>query len=229
LTIDYLSHFFMQLNKLSANTGFFGLGSLVGVQVALRVACAKQPRPMPHQMAGALDHPLRMRYRDPGATLADYGIAPDMTILDLGCGTGTFTLELARMVGEGGRIHAVDLQQPLVDRTRQRLAAAGLQDRVHLHCCGAEVLPLSAESVDLAVMIATLPQIPDRFAALSEVQRVLKVGGRLVISEELPDPAYVFPHLARQWAEEAGFRFVTQHGTFFCYSILLEKTNSRAD
>ena len=219
----------MQLNKLLANTSFFGLGTLLGSQVALRVACAKQPRPMPHQMADALDHPLRLRYRNPGATLADYGIAPDMTILDLGCGTGTFTLELARMVGEGGRIHAVDLQQPLIDRTRQRLLAAGLQDRVQLHCCGAEALPLGTESVDLVVMIATLPQIPDRFAALSEVQRVLKVGGRLVLSEELPDPAYVLPSVSRHWAEEAGFRFVAQLGTFFCYSVLLEKTNSRAD
>ncbi|MFN8489003.1 MAG: methyltransferase domain-containing protein [Caldilineaceae bacterium] len=200
------------------NTLFFGLGSALGSQVSLRVGCLTQPRPMPHQFAKALDHPLRMKYRDPLETLGPFGFAPGMTVLDLGCGTGTFTEEMARLVGETGIVHAVDLQQPLVVQTQSRLTAANLAERVHFHCCGAYQLPLPDDSVDLAVLIATLPQIPNKLLALAELSRVLKSGGRLAISEELPDPAYVPPNVTRQWLTEAGFHFGGQTGTFFCYS-----------
>jgi ubiquinone/menaquinone biosynthesis C-methylase UbiE len=200
------------------NSLFLGLGSALGSQVSLRVGCHTLPRPMPHQFAKALDHPLRLKYRDPVETLGPFGFAPGLTVLDLGCGTGTFTVDMARMVGENGIVHAVDLQQPLVAQTQRRLTEANLVERVHVHCCGAYQLPLADDSIDLAVMIATLPQIPNKFLALAELSRVLKPGARLAISEELPDPAYVPPNVTRQWLSEAGFRYGGQTGTFFCYS-----------
>jgi ubiquinone/menaquinone biosynthesis C-methylase UbiE len=207
------------LNFLN-NSLFFSLGSALGSQVSLRVACHTQPRPMPHQFAKVLDHPLRMKYRDPVETLGHFGFAPGMTVLDLGCGTGTFTVEMARMVGENGIVHAVDLQQPLIEQTRHRISEAGLIDRVHLHCSGAYQLPLADDSVDLAVLIATLAQIPNKLLALAELSRVLKPGARLAISEELPDPAYVPPVTIGKWLSEAGFRYGGQIGTVFCYSML---------
>lgn len=206
--------------KLLNNSLFLGLGSAIGSQVSLRVSCHTQPRPMPHQFAKVLDHPLRMKYRDPVETLGPFGFAPGLAVLDLGCGTGTFTVEMARMVGEQGVVHAVDLQQPLIEQTRQRLAAADLAARVRLHCSGAYQLPLADDSVDLAVMIATLPQIPNKLLALAELSRVLKPGARLAISEELPDPAYVPPNVTRQWLSEAGFHYGGQTGSLFCYSLI---------
>ncbi|CAN5770359.1 class I SAM-dependent methyltransferase [soil metagenome] len=206
--------------KLLNKSLFLGLGSAIGAQVSLRVACHTQARPMPHQFAQALDHPLRMKYRDPVETLGHFGFAPGMTVLDLGCGTGTFTVEMARMVGENGIVHAVDLQAPLIEQTRMRLGETGLLNRVHLHCCGAYQLPLPDDSVDLAVLIATLAEIPNKLLVLAELSRVLKPGARLAISEELPDPAYVPPVTASKWLTEAGFRFGGQLGTFFCYSMI---------
>src|SRR5436853_7322824 len=103
------------------NSLLLSLGSALGSQISLRVACHQQPRPMPHQFAAVLDHPLRMKYRNPGETLGLFGFTPGLTVLDLGCGTGTFTVEMARLVGEQGVVHAVDLQQPLIEQTRRRL------------------------------------------------------------------------------------------------------------
>ncbi|MEZ4584485.1 MAG: methyltransferase domain-containing protein [Caldilineaceae bacterium] len=68
-------------------------------------------------IAPLLDHGLRLRYRDPLETLGLFGIAPGMTVLDLGCGTGLFTAAMARMVGPTGTVHAVDVQQPMLDAT----------------------------------------------------------------------------------------------------------------
>ena len=138
-------------------------------------------------------------------------------VLDLGCGTGTFTLAAAEMVEEGGLVHAVDLQQPLLDRTQQRVAAAGLSTRVRFHCSGAYPLPLADASIDLAILIATFAQIPNKNLALGELTRVLKPGGRLALSEELPDPAYVPPPVLRRWVEGGGLRFGGQSGSWFCY------------
>lgn len=193
---------------------------MVGCQVATRAACHLRPRPMPHQFAKVLDNPLRLRYRDPSETLGLYGFVAGMTVMDAGCGTGLFTVDMARMVGAEGVVHAVDLQEPMLRKTAARVHAAGVAERVRFHHCGLNAIPLEDDSVDLAVLIATLPQIPDRQGALLELRRVLKSGARIVVSEELPDPAYVPPGVIATWLEDAGFRKVAKHGHFFCYSLI---------
>jgi ubiquinone/menaquinone biosynthesis C-methylase UbiE len=132
---------------------------------------------------------------------------------------------MARMVGEQGIVHAADLQQPLIDEVHNRAQDAGILDRIVLHCAGAYNLPLPDDSCDLAVLIATLPQVPDRMAALLEVRRVLKPGARLAISEELPDPAYTPARVVRSWAEAAGFEFAVKNGNPFCYNLVF--TNAK--
>ena len=54
-------------------------------------------------------------------------------VIDATAGTGVDTLTLAELVGPGGQVHAFDIQQQALDRTRERLAAAGALDQVHLH------------------------------------------------------------------------------------------------
>jgi len=175
---------------------------------------------MPHQFADMLDHPWRLRYRDPIDTVSILGISVGMTLLDLGCGTGTFTLEMARMVGSEGIVHAVDLQRLLLGRAQTRVAKEKIAAQVHFHHCGAYELPLETSSVDLVVLLATLSQIPDKPRALVELRRVLKPGARLAVSDELPNPAYIPPQTSRQWVEPTGFLFGGQSGSFFCYTQL---------
>lgn len=208
------------LSKSILNFITLNAGAVAGSNVAVRLASYRQPRPMPHQLSKVLDSPLRMTYRNPAQLLGEFGIADGMSVLDLGCGSGTFTLAIARMVGTAGQVYAVDIQPPFVDQTQRRAAAAQLSDRVQCHCSGAYNLPLADDSVDTVVMIATLAEIPDKQKALAEVRRVLKPMGRLAVSEELPDPAYAPAFLASQWIEDAGFQFGGKSGTFFCYNLL---------
>ena len=175
--------------KFFTHTIGLGLGLLAGSQFSLRLASHRQPYPMPHQFADALDHPLRLCYRPPQKTVDGFGLGTGMTVLDLGCGTGIYLCEMAQRVGDGGIVHGVDLQQPLLNKAKVRVASSGLMGRVRLHCSGAYELPMADESVDVAVLIATFSQIPDKLSALAELYRVLKPNARLIISEELPDPA----------------------------------------
>lgn len=200
-----------------------GVGSAVGSQTALRMQIHRQPHPMPHQVAAVLDHPLRLRYRDPAESLGLFGIGVGMTVLDLGCGTGLFTVPAARMVWDEGMVHAVDIQVPMLEETRWRCAEAGIAERCAFHHAGAYDLPLENQSVDVAICIATLGEIPDRLHAMLELYRVIKKGGRLAVSEELLDPAYLSSGTVRQFAEEAGFSFAGKTGNPFCYHIVFTR------
>ncbi len=205
------------------NLAALGAGAFIGSQAALRASIHQSPRPMPHQVAGLLDHPLRLRYRDPAETLGLFGVSAGMTVLELGCGSGLFTVEMAQMVGEQGKVHAVDIQASLVEQTIKRAMEAGVGERVQTHHSGVYELPLPDECIDLAVAVATLGEIPNCAAGLQEIARVLKPVGRLAVSEELPDPAYVPARTVRRWAEEAGFRFLGKTGSFFCYHAIFIK------
>ena len=202
-----------------ANTLSAGVGAVVGLHTTLRATQNLQPHPLPHQFAALLDHRSRLSYLNPGEILGMYGVDAGMTVLDLGCGTGLFTVEAARMVGDQGIVHAVDIQVSLLNKTGPRLHGAGVFERVKLHHCGAYDLPLPDDSVDLAILVSTLGEIPDKPAALSELRRVLKAGGRLGVSEELLHPAYMLPGSVRRWAEEAGFRFGAKTGSPVCYHV----------
>lgn len=200
------------------NAVFFILGALVGSQAKLRYDNYQQPHPRPHQWQRLLEHPWRLWYRKPGELIDQCGLRPQMKVLELGCGTGLFTVEIAQRLGEGGQLHVIELQEAYLCRAQARIKAAGLQARVAFHHSGAYALPLDTDSIDLAVVIATLGQIPERLTALHELRRVLKPGAHLVISEELPDPAYVPAPVMRRWLTAARYRAVGQSGSPFCYT-----------
>ena len=117
------------LLNFAFNTLAAGLGAATGLQDSLRASQNLRPYPLPRQFARLLELPVRRQYMDPGEVLGLYGVNAGMELLDAGCGTGLFTVEMARMLGSQGRVHAVDLQPSMIERTRER-AALALRDRV---------------------------------------------------------------------------------------------------
>lgn len=208
------------LLNFAVNTVAAGLGAASGLQGFLRASQNLRPYPLPRQFAGLLELPLRRQYLDPGEVLGMYGVNAGMEVLDAGCGTGIFTVEMARMLGSQGRVHAVDLQPSMIERTRQRVAGAGVGSLVQLHQVGLYDLPFADDSLDLAVMVSTLGEIPDKPAALSELRRVLKPGARLGVTDEMLFTTYLLSGSARRWIEEASFRFLAKSGSPICYHMV---------
>ena len=113
-----------------------------------------------------------------------------MTVLELGCGSAVYTLELARAVGNQGKLYAVDMQQGMIERLRRRLEKPEYIEftNIETRLANAYELPFPNESIGLVVMITVLPEIPDKDRALKEIRRILKPDGILAISENLIDP-----------------------------------------
>jgi len=128
--------------------------------------------------------PLRRLVQNPERLLAPH-LRPGMTVLDIGPGMGFFTLPAARLVGERGRVVAVDLQPRMITSLTRRAQHAGLADRVDARICAPGDLGVSdlAGQVDLALALAMLHEVPDPDRLLAEVGRVLKPAGRLVLAE----------------------------------------------
>jgi predicted CoA-binding protein/ubiquinone/menaquinone biosynthesis C-methylase UbiE len=108
---------------------------------------------------------------------------PGEDVLEVATGTGAQLVELARR-GAGGRTAGVELAEGMLKETRRRLERAGLADEVELHAGSALDLPFEDESFDLVVngyMLDLLPK-DDIPRALAEFRRVLRPGGRLVLS-----------------------------------------------
>src|SRR2546428_10119733 len=88
----------------------------------------------PAWFAWAINNPLRRWLHQPEEILGQL-IAPGFTVMELGCGSGPFTIALAQMVGSSGRVIAADVQPAMLAKVEKRVAQAGLQDRVELHVC----------------------------------------------------------------------------------------------
>lgn len=97
-------------------------------------------------------------------------------ILDIGCGSGQISLELAGLVGSGGKVVGIDLSAPLLELARRR--AAGL-DRLSFVRGDAQVFPFEAKSFDAAFSRFGVMFFDDPDAAFRNIGRALRPGGRL--------------------------------------------------
>ena len=137
-------------------------------------------------------------------------------ILEVGPGTGYYTLDVAEWVKPGGEIEILDLQQEMLDHTIRRAGERGLVN-VNPTQSDATSMPYEDDSFDAAFLVTVLGEIPDQDAALRELARVLKPGGRLVVGELLGDPHYVRLALLRLRASGAGLAFERRVGNALGY------------
>jgi ubiquinone/menaquinone biosynthesis C-methylase UbiE len=126
-------------------------------------------------------------------------------LLEVGPGTGYYTLPVARWLEPGGRLDIVDLQQEMLDHT---LAAAREEGIGNLAASRADAreMPYEDGTFDGAYLVTVLGEVPDQEAALRELRRVIKPQGRIVVGELFGDPHMVTQAALRQRATDAGLR-----------------------
>lgn len=135
----------------------------------------------PWWFAYTFDNPVRRLLHPPEEVLGQW-VRPGMTVLDLGCGIGHFTLGMARLVGPGGRVIAADVQQRALATVRRRAARAGLADRVTTHRCAPERIGV-AGPLDFALAFWMAHETPSQPDLLRELAAALRPGGKALVAE----------------------------------------------
>ena len=141
---------------------------------------------------------------------------PGERVLEVGPGTGYYTLDVAEWVAPGGTVEILDLQEEMLDHTLRRARERGLSNITPARGDARE-LPYADASFDAAYLVTVLGEIPDQEAALRELARVLRPGGRLVVGELFGDPHWVSPKRLHERAEAAGLAFQRRSGSAFAY------------
>jgi ubiquinone/menaquinone biosynthesis C-methylase UbiE len=131
-----------------------------------------------------LASPIRRVIENPDKLLSAL-ITPGMTVLDVGCAMGFFTLPVARMVGPTGRVVAIDLQPKMISALRRRAKKRGLLERLETRVCSESDLGIDdlAGQVDLVLAIHVVHEVPDRDQFMDELHRVTRSGGKMLVIE----------------------------------------------
>ena len=119
-------------------------------------------------------------------------LAPGEVVLDLGCGAGFDSLLAAREVGPGGRVIGIDLAPQMVEKARRNARVVGA-DNTLFRESAMESLPLEDASVDVVLSNCAINLSPEKERVFGEIARVLRPGGRVVVSDlvaeaPLPEP-----------------------------------------
>jgi len=178
--------------------------------------------PMPEFMADLIDHPLRRRFQPPYETAVRHGLEPGMAVLEVGPGSGTYTMGAAQRVGVQGRLVTVDIEPKMIERVRRRAEAEGLEN-IEVRVANVYDLPFVDGKFDAVFMIAVIGEIPEPQRAMQEFHRVLSPSGTLVFSEVVLDPDYPLANTLVRLAASAGFRKRTKIGGFFHHTLIFEK------
>lgn len=201
--------------------GLLGLGILVSL--IWRLVSRRQELPCPSWLGWMveMDNPFTKVNR--AATIIEHlGLEPGVRVLDAGCGPGRLTLPLAVTVGADGQVLALDIQEEMLSRTRGKVQAAGLNNVQYIQAALGEG-KLPSENFDYAVLVTVLGEIPGQVSALQEINRALKPGGILSVTEVIFDPHFQRQETVVRLAEKAGFQEKELFGHKLAYTLHFQK------
>jgi len=171
-----------------------------------------------------LSIPLRKLVQNPKKILSPY-LADGMKVLDIGCAMGFFSLQMARIVGPGGRVICVDVQQRMIDVLVKRARRAGLLEIIETRVCGRDSLGIEDldGQMDFACAFAVAHEVPDSAAMFSQVYRALKQGGRMFLAEPKGHISEDEFGITVSTASKTGFEIVSNPDVARSRTVLWEK------
>lgn len=175
----------------------------------------------PYQLSFILEFPFRRFILSPEKLVNRLHLEENLKVLEIGPGSGYFSVEVARYI-PCGRLELFDIQQEMLERARKKLKAKGFYN-VGFTQGDATNLPYSENEFDLVFLVAVLGEVSDKKKCLSSIYRVLKPYGLLSITEQPGDPDFLPLQVVRSLAEEQGFKLVESYGKRKNYTVNFRK------
>ncbi|HMK39348.1 MAG TPA: class I SAM-dependent methyltransferase [Bacteroidota bacterium] len=135
----------------------------------------------PVELSSSLDSKLRRWLQNPHTILAPY-VKEGMTVLDVGCGPGFFSLEMARMVGAGGKVISADVQDGMLQELSNKVRGTELEKRITPVKCDQGRINVS-EMVDFILAFYMVHEVPDKNSLFRQMKEILKKQGQILLVE----------------------------------------------
>jgi ubiquinone/menaquinone biosynthesis C-methylase UbiE len=175
----------------------------------------------PVERSGGLDNFVRRWLQNPQKILKPY-ISHGMTVLDLGCGPGFFSIEMAKMLSDSGKVIAADLQDGMLEKVIEKIKGTDLSKRISIHKCQEDRIGVT-ENVDFVLAFYMIHEVPNQELLFEELKSILKPDGKIYIIE----PKF---HVSKKSFEDMihtitnmGFFIIDRPKVYFSRTVLLEK------
>ena len=181
----------------------------------------RSKRVCPVGLAGHLDNRIRRWVQNPEKILGPY-IEEGMTVLDVGCGPGFLSVDMAKLVGQSGRVIAADLQEGMLQKLRKKIQGTELEKRVTLHQCEKKRIGFSGR-VDFVLLFYVVHEIPSINGLFSEIEIILRPKGLvLVVEPPLHVSRKTFEKMVRK-AHDAGLSVLERPRLFLSRAVILKR------
>ena len=175
-----------------------------------------------------LASPIRKLIHPPQTILTPYA-EEGMTVLDIGCGMGFFSIPLARMVGAQGRVICVDMEERMLKGLEKRARRAGVSTRIETRLCYQHTIGLQdlAEKIDFALAFAVVHEVPDPPRFFAELSATIVPSGIVLLAEPKGHVSEEEFTSTLSMAKQQGFTTVKTPQIFRSRSVLLKKEKPR--
>ena len=182
----------------------------------------------PWWMGYFLVNPMRRLRQNPDDIVSPY-VKEGMRVVEVGPGMGYFTIPMARLVGDEGKVTAIDIQERMLSALEKRAKRAGVRQRIELKLAAPDSLRLDGTILyDFALAFGVVHEVPDQAVFFRELSAALKPQAMMLMA----DPSSRFPreHYERALsiAGEAGFRKIDEPKIWKSTTALLQKNGDRS-
>ena len=179
---------------------------------------------MPAKMGNAIaSGPYRKRAQPPSMIVDAIAARQGMTVVEIGCGSGFYTVEVAKAVQPDGVVYAVDIQEGMLSKLKNRMEREGVENIVPILADAEGDIPLETGIADAVFSVTVVPEIPDPVKALEQIKRLMTDEGVFADAELLLDPDYPLRRTVIKWAKKAGLVLDNQIGNAFRYVLVFKK------
>lgn len=180
----------------------------------------------PVEIVGGLDNRIRRWFQDPHKILKRY-LQKGMTILDLGCGPGFFSIAAADMVGVTGKVIAVDLQEGMLSKVRNKIKGTKVEKRITLHKCEEGKLGVS-DKVDFLLAFYMVHEVPNQEILFKEIRSIIKPNGKALIVEPRFHVSNKAFEETKELVTKLGFEIIELPKIFMSRAVVLKNIKKGA-
>jgi len=183
----------------------------------------KNPYVCPSEFSGSLDNSIRRWIQNPQKILKPY-IKKGMTVLDLGCGPGFFTVDIAKMLSDSGKVVAADLQEGMLEKVARKIKGTSYGQRVELHKCQINRIGIN-EKMDFILAFWMVHEVPDQVSLFKELKSILNHEAKIFIIEpKMHVTARSFEEMSNI-IEKSGFEILGSPKVIFSRTLLAGHKN----